>query len=66
MTKSLKNTREYRWKKGISWSKLSNLAGITLYTITKIKSGTTPDPRIETIKKIVGILDISIGGLLSG
>ena len=46
-----KNIKKYREKKGVFQDKLSKLAGITLHTITKIESGATPDPRIETVKK---------------
>jgi len=46
-----KNIKKYRLKKGISQDKLSKLASIALYTITKIESGATPDPRIETYKR---------------
>jgi transcriptional regulator with XRE-family HTH domain len=59
-----KNIKKYREKKGISQDKLSKLAGITLHTITKIESGATPDPRIETVKKIADALGISIDDLL--
>ena len=48
----------------ISQDKLSKLAGITLHTITKIESGATPDPRIETIKKIADALGVSVDNLL--
>ncbi len=48
---------------GISQDKLSKLAGITLHTITKIESGATLDPRIETVKKIAKALDISLDEL---
>ena len=59
-----KNIKKYREKKGISQDKLSKLAGITLHTITKIESGATPDPRIETVKKIADALGISVDDLL--
>jgi transcriptional regulator with XRE-family HTH domain len=49
---------------GISQDKLSKLAGITLHTITKIESGATPDPRIETIRKIANALGVSVDDLL--
>jgi len=49
---------------GISQDKLSKLAGITLHTITKIESGATPNPRIETVKKIADALDISVHDLI--
>ena len=65
-TKSLigRNIKKYREKIGISQDKLSKLAGITLHTITKIESGVTPDPRIETVKKIADALGVSVDDLL--
>lgn len=59
-----KNMKKYRDKMGISQDKLSKLAGITLHTITKIESGATPDPRIETIRKIADALGVSVDDLL--
>ena len=59
-----KNIKKYREKKGISQDKLSKLAGITLHTITKIESGATPDPRIETVKKIANALGVSVDDLI--
>ena len=59
-----KNIKKYRTKLGISQDKLSKLAGITLHTITKIESGATPDPRIETVKKIADALGVSIDDLI--
>jgi len=46
-----RNIKKYRIKAEMSQDKLSKLAGITLHTITKIESGTTLDPRVETVKK---------------
>lgn len=59
-----KNIKRYRAKLGISQDKLSKLAGITLHTITKIESGATPDPRIETMAKIAKGLGVSIDDLM--
>ncbi len=59
-----KNINKYRAKLGISQDKLSKFAHITLHTITKIESGSTPDPRIETVKKIVNALGVSVDELL--
>jgi len=59
-----KNIKKYRTKLGISQDKLSKLAGITLHTITKIESGATPEPRIETVKKIADALGVSIEDLM--
>ncbi len=64
MSTIAKNIKKYRAKLGISQDKLSKLAGITLHTITKIESGATPDPRIETIKKIADALGVSIDDLM--
>jgi len=59
-----KNIKKNRAKKGISQDKLSKLADITLHTITKIESGATPNPRIETVKKIADALGVSIDDLM--
>jgi len=59
-----KNIKKYRTKLGISQDKLSKLAGITLHTITKIESGATPDPRIETVKKIADALGVIVDDLI--
>jgi transcriptional regulator with XRE-family HTH domain len=64
MSTIAKNIKKYRAKLGISQDKLSKLAGITLHTITKIESGATTDPRIETVKKIADALGISIDDLM--
>ncbi len=64
MSTIAKNIKKYRAKRGISQNKLSKLAGITLHTITKIESGATPDPRIETVKKISDALRVSIDDLV--
>jgi len=58
-----KNMKKYRTMAGISQDKLSKLAGITLHTITKIESGATSDPRIETVKKIAKALKITLNDL---
>jgi DNA-binding XRE family transcriptional regulator len=58
-----KNIKKYRDKMGISQDKLSKLANITLHTITKIESGATLDPRIETVKKIADALGVGIDDL---
>ena len=64
MSTIAKNIKKYRARLGISQDKLSKLAGITLHTITKIESGATPDPRIETVKKIANALGVSIDDLI--
>ena len=59
-----KNMKKHREKLGVSQDKLSKLAGITLHTITKIESGATSDPRIETLKKIAHALNVGVDDLL--
>ncbi len=59
-----KNIKKYRQQLGISQDKLSKLAGMTFHTITKIESGATTDPRIETVKKIADALGVSIDDLM--
>lgn len=59
-----KNMKKYRDRLGISQDKLSKMAEITLHTITKIESGATPDPRIETLRKIAEALKVKVDDLL--
>lgn len=59
-----KNIKKYRDKLGISQDKLSKLASVTLHTLTKIETGSTPDPRIGTLKKIAKGLSVSVDDLL--
>ncbi len=61
-----KNIKKYRGKLGVSQDKLSKLAGVTLHTLTKIETGATPDPRIETLKKIAKGLNVSVDDLING
>ena len=58
------NIKKQRERLGISQDKLSKLAGVTLHTITKIELGATPDPRIGTVKKIAGALEVPVDELL--
>jgi len=64
LTSIAKNIKRFRDKLGISQDKLSKLAGVTLHTLTKIEIGATPDPRIETLKKIAKGLDVSVDDLI--
>lgn len=59
-----KNVRRFRDKLGISQDKLSKLADVALHTVAKIESGSTPDPRIETVKKIAAGLKVGVEDLL--
>jgi transcriptional regulator with XRE-family HTH domain len=59
-----KNIRKFRTKKGVSQDALSKLAGISFNTVTKIEAGDTPNPTIDTVKKIAKALDVSIDLLM--
>ena len=59
-----RNIKKRRIKAALSQDKLSKLAGVTLYTITKIESGITLDPRIETVKRIADALKCTVDDLL--
>jgi len=64
LTSIAKNIKKYRGRLGISQDKLSKFAGVTLHTLTKIETGATPDPRIETLKKIAKGLNVSVDDLI--
>jgi len=56
--------RKYRLQKGISQDKLSKAADVAFHTIVKIESGDTPNPTIDTVKKIAAALGVSVDELL--
>ena len=56
--------RKYRLQKGISQDKLSKFADVAFHTIVKIESGDTPNPTIDTVKKIAVALGVSVDELL--
>jgi len=59
-----KNIRKYRLQKKMSQDRLSKLADVAFHTITKIESGNTPNPTIETVKKIADALGVSLDDLM--
>jgi len=58
------NIKKYRNKLGISQDALSKRANLAFHTIAKIEAGSTPDPRIETLKKIAKGLNVGVGDLI--
>lgn len=56
--------KKYRNKLGISQDVLSKRANLAFHTIAKIEAGSTPDPRIETVKKIADALGVSLDDLM--
>jgi transcriptional regulator with XRE-family HTH domain len=58
------NVRKHRVKRGLSQDKLSKLADVSFNTITKIESGATPNPTIDTVRKIADALGVSLDDLM--
>jgi len=56
--------KKYRKKLGISQDVLSKRANLAYHTIVKIEAGSTPDPRIETVKKIADALGVTLNDLM--
>ena len=59
-----KNIKKLRQEKGISQDKLSKLADISLNTVVKIELDQSPNPTLETIKKLAKALSISLDDLI--
>lgn len=59
-----RSIKKYRDNLRVSQKKLSKLAGVTLHALTKIETGTKPDPRIENLKKITNGLNVSVNDLI--
>lgn len=58
------NIKKYRKKLDLSQDKLSKKADLAFHTIAKIEEGATPDPRIDTVKKIADALGVGIDELM--
>jgi len=56
--------RKYRQEKNMSQEALARAAYLSLPTIVKIESGETPNPGIDTVKKIAAALEVSIDELM--
>jgi len=52
-----------RKEKGLTTKQLSERSGVPLGTLNKILSGTTKDPKLETLKAIVKVLECSLDDL---
>jgi len=59
-----RNIRKYRNEQGISQDKLSKLAEVSFNTITKIEAGDTPNPTVETMRRIADALGVTIDDLM--
>jgi len=58
------NIKKYRNKLGISQDILSKKSNLAFHTIAKIEAGATPNPTIETVKKIADALGVSLDDLM--
>ena len=56
--------RKFRNKLGLSQDALSKRTDLAFHTIAKIESGSTPSPRIDTVKKIADALGVSLDDLM--
>jgi len=59
-----KNIKRFRQDKGLSQDKLSKLADLSLNTVVKMELDESPNPTIETVKKIAKSLGVSVDELL--
>lgn len=59
-----KKIKKYRKKRGISQDTLSKKADLAFHTIAKIETGATPNPTIDTVKKIADALDVGVEDLI--
>lgn len=58
------NIKKLRQEQGISQDALSKKANSAFHTVAKIETGATPNPTIDTVKKISDALGISLDGLM--
>jgi len=56
--------KKYRKKLGISQDTLSKKANLAFHTVAKIEAGATPNPSIDTVKKIATALGVSVDDLI--
>ncbi len=58
------NISRYRKQQNMTQKELAEKAGIDLFTLSKIETGTTPNPTIETMKRIADALGVSVDYLM--
>jgi len=59
-----KQIKAFRTKMKLSQEKLAQKAGMPFSTLTKIESGNTPNPSIDTVTKIADALGVGLDGLM--
>ena len=60
-----KKIRKYRKEKDISQDRLAKMADVSFHTIVKIEKGDTPNPTVDTARKIAAALGVSVDDLLN-
>lgn len=60
----LKNLAKLRKERGLTQEGLARKANISYHTLIKLESGGIRNPKIETILKLAGALNISIDELV--
>ena len=58
------NIKKYRTKLGLTQEALARKADISYNTIIKLEAKGIMDPRMETLKKLAGALEVSIDKLI--
>lgn len=59
-----KNIKRLREREGISQDRLSKLADISSNTVAKIELDDSPNPTIETLRKIAKALNVEVDDLI--
>ncbi len=58
------NLKKLRLKAGLSQDVLSKRADLAFHTISKIEAGATPNPTIDTVKKLADALGVSLDEIM--
>ena len=58
------NLRKLRLRAGFSQDALSKRASLAFHTISKIEAGATPNPTIDTVKKLADALGVSLDEIM--
>ncbi len=61
----LTNLKELRTEKGLSPKQIAEMANLPERTVVRIFSGDTPNPYVDTLYKIVSVLDGSLDDVLA-
>lgn len=58
------NLKKLRLKAELSQDVLSKKADLAFHTISKIEAGATPNPTIDTVKKLADALGVSLDDIM--